>query len=640
MLRDIPLRYFLALALFLSGILPLAAISLVSYSIMKEQMKDQAFAQLESVRDIKKSMLADHFGKQAGNYDIAYIDLLMNERSAMGETGETYLVGPDLRMRSDSYLAPQRHSVAASRAGTVADNGADTIAVRRALAGETGRDIIDDYRRRRVLSAYTPVRVDDGTTFALLAEIDEKEIDDRIAGALNDRIVIILFSALLLIVFSAALISILISRNIRQVIGELGNLLKSVLIGKLSHRAVPERVGTDFREVVRHMNEVVDAYSRNSEEKLKLEQAMEYNQRLEAIGTLAGGIAHDFNNILTYMYSYAELVRAGTADDPTVRRHLDELIKGMDRAAALIGQIMTFSRQKANEKTALDISLIVKETVKMLSEVLPRNIRVESAVEPEVYLLADPVHLHQILMNLATNAFHAMQKDGGVLTIALKRVGSGTEERARLTVADTGAGMSAEVQSRMFEPFFTTKPPGQGSGMGLAVVHGAVCDLGGRIKVDSAPGRGTTITVLLPTISEEQLAEEPAPDSEPPRGTGRLCLIDDEPEIVRSVTELLTGFGYTVEGFTDPAAAYASWSQEPERFDLVLTDFNMPGMNGAFVATRMKERRPSQKILLITGYNDLVSPDDAARIGFAEILTKPFSAIQLASIVARTLRAG
>lgn len=637
MLRDIPLRYFLALALFLSGILPLAAISLVSYSIMKEQMKDQAFAQLESVRDIKKSMLADHFGKQAGNYDIAYIDLLMNERSAMGETGETYLVGPDLRMRSDSYLDPQRHSVAASRAGTVADNGADTVAVRRALAGETGRDIIDDYRHRRVLSAYAPVRVDDGTTFALLAEIDEKEIDDRIAGALNDRTLIILLSALLLIVFSAALISILISRNIRQVIGELGTLLKSVLIGKLSHRAVPERVGTDFREVVRHMNEVVDAYSRNSEEKLKLEQAMEYNQRLEAIGTLAGGIAHDFNNILTYMYSYAELVRAGTADDPAVRRHLDELIKGMDRAAALIGQIMTFSRQKANEKTALDISLIVKESVKMLSEVLPRNIRVESAVEPEVYLLADPVHLHQILMNLATNAFHAMQKDGGVLTIALKRIGSGAEERARLTVADTGAGMSAEVQSRMFEPFFTTKPPGQGSGMGLAVVHGAVCDLDGRIEVDSAPGRGTTVTVLLPTITDEQLAEEPAPDSEPPRGTGHLCLIDDEPEIVRSVTELLTGFGYTVEGFTDPATAYASWSQEPERFDLVITDFNMPEMNGALVASRMKEQRPLQKIVLITGYNDALSPEDAARIGFAEILTKPFSALQLAQRIERSL---
>ena len=635
MIRDISLKYLLVLALVVTGLLPVAITALASYSTMQTVLKEQAFSQLESVLNIKKSILEEHFRQHGQNYSIEFIDLVMNERSAMGVTGETYLVGSDLRMKSDSYLDPQNHSVKVSQTGTIEKNGADTLAVRRALSGISGRDIITDYRHRQVLSAYSPVKVDEKTVFAVMAEIDEKEIDDRIAASLNSRMILIMLISVLFMIASAVIFSRIFNRNIAQIITELGDLLDNVLRGNFSKRASEFKVGSDFREVVHHMNDLVDAYSINSTEKKRLEEAVEYNQRLEAIGTLAGGIAHDFNNIISYMHAYAELA-LNESDNEKVSAHINEMIKGMDRAAKLISQILTFSRQKEKVPEIMDVSSFVRETVKVLGEILPKNISVKCSAQKNINILADPVSVHQILMNLCTNSFHAMQEKGGTLSVGLHAVPD-DPAFCILSVSDNGTGMTEEIRKKMFEPFFTTKPRGKGTGMGLAVVHGAVKDIGGEIAVTSEPGRGTAIEIKIPVAKKETEKQDECRPEMICQGTGFVCIIDDEADIVRSMTISLENMGYHVEGYTKTSAFLETLTDDPARYDLVITDFNMPEMNGSELAQAIKNLNPEQKILLITGYADLIPQNELEKAGLSAILPKPFSSCELSEKIRNIL---
>lgn len=630
MIRDISLKYLLILALAVTGLLPVAITALASYSTMQEELKEQAFSQLESVLNVKKSILEEHFRQKGADYSIEFIDLVMNERSAMGKTGETYLVGPDYRMRSDSNLDPVNHSVEASKNGTVEKNGADTLAVRRALDGISGRDIITDYRNRLVLSVYSPLRVDKNTVFAMIAEIDEIEINDRIAASLNTRMLVIMLISAMFMLVSAVVFSRIFNRNIAQVITELENLLDSVLKGNFSTRASEFKVGSDFREIVHHMNDLVEAYSLSNKEKKRLEDAVEYNQRLEAIGTLAGGIAHDFNNIISYMHAYAELALSESSGSDKASSHINEMIKGMDRAAKLVSQILTFSRQKGKSPEIMDLSSFVRETVKILSEILPKNITVECSAEKEIFILADPVSIHQILMNLCTNSFHAMQDSGGTMSVDLKLCHK-IPGMCSLSIKDTGTGMTEEVKKKMFEPFFTTKPRGKGTGMGLSVVHGAVKDIGGDIKVTSEPGAGTVIEIKIP-VKEKSFEDSSGCRPEMIfKGSGSVCIIDDEIDIVRSMTIILENMGYNVEGYTKASSFLETLNDDPARYNLVITDFNMPEMNGAELAGKVLSMNPEQKILLITGYADLIPQEKIEEAGFADILPKPFSACELSA---------
>jgi signal transduction histidine kinase/CheY-like chemotaxis protein len=467
--------------------------------------------------------------------------------------------------------------------------------------------------------------VDEKTVFAVIAEIDKDEIDNRISESLNRNMLLILLISTTLMLFSAFIFSRIINRNIQQMISELGNLLNNVLRGNFSSRASEDRVGSDFREIVRHMNYLVEAYSLNNDEKKKLEEAVEYNQRLEAIGTLAGGIAHDFNNILSYTHAYAELALDESKNNPTASEHINEIIKGMDRAAKLISQIMTFSRQKDKEKQVLDISVFTKETVKMLSEILPKNITVECHAEKGIHILADPVSIHQILINLCTNSFHAMQENGGKMVVSL-HLSKTDRKLCSLIVEDNGTGMTEEVKNRMFEPFFTTKPRGKGTGMGLSVVHGAVKDTGGSINVETSSGKGTSIEIILPVVSDD-VAElkNLKQHAELSSAAGSICLVDDEPEIVRSHTIMLENMGFHVEGFTKPQSVIETLYDDPFRYDLIITDFNMPEMNGIELANKIREINKDQKLILITGYNDLISMADIDLAGFSSVISKPFS---------------
>ncbi len=566
------------------------------------------------------------------------IDLIMKERTGMGRTGETYLVGEDFLMRSDSFSDPKGHSVFASLSGSVKENGVDTIASRRAINGETGSEIILNYRGIRVLSAYGPVHLG-RFTWGLIAEINEREIDRQIAEALNRRILLILLLSFFLLLSLAFLISAFFSREISRVSMETETMINEILRGKLSIRGDPDRVGVDFRGLVSSTNSLIDVFVKQTRERKKMEAVMEYNQRMESIGTLAGGIAHDFNNILTYMFTYSDIIMENLEPDTTEYESMVEIQKAIHRAADLVAQVMTFSRQVRQEKKPIQFVLIVKEIVKLLKATLPKNIRVQKVIEPkDVFVLAEPSQLYQIAMNLCTNAFHAMQETGGVLSVRLEMLDRTKGNFCVLTIEDSGIGMNMETQARIFEPYFTTKPVGQGSGMGLAVVHGIVKQLGGTIHVQSRPGEGTSMAVTLPVIEKK--------DSFPPsgiqkftcRGTGKILFVDDEEQIGKSTGKLLRSWGFSVVITTDSRQADTLLRDESMSDYLLVTDLNMPGITGIQLIRNMRLRGDSRNAILLTGYSEMLNNINPETLPGTVILFKPYTPEQLARTIHEVLR--
>ena len=570
---------------------------------------------------------------------------IMRERSGMGRTGETYLVGPDGRMRSDSYLDPEAHSVRASFFGTVEANGVDTHATRQAFAGHAASEPLIDYRGRAVLSAYRPVALH-GLTWAVIAEIDENEINEKISKALDPRVGLIIGLSIVLLLVLALSLSQYVSTSVQRVMGELRRLIDKVLRGHLEARGQPEDVAFDFRGVMRKINDLIAALVEQTEEKRRLEEVVQYNQRMESVGTLAGGIAHDFNNILTYMVTFADLVEAELAPGSPAEAHMREILAGIDRAGDLVGQIMLFGRQMKREKRPVRVALIVKEALKLLKATLPKSIKVVRHIpDEELLLMEDPTQLHQIVMNLCTNAYQAMQSTGGELRVSVERVPVATGEVAelpagvycRICVSDTGCGMDAAVMARMFEPFYTTKPQGQGTGMGLAVVHGIVAHSGGAITYDSAPGEGSTAYVYLPLPEDELTA---LPEVQPPEavpGTGHILVVDDEEAIGRATRFVLEGLGYTVEVFDSAPAALAAFLARPDDFDAVVTDLSMPELGGMELTRRLLARRPELPVILTTGYSEMMTPERAESLGAAALLLKPYRAPELSRLLREAL---
>jgi len=574
------------------------------------------------------------------------IDAIMGERSGMGHTGETYLVGRDFMMRSDSWRHPDTHSVAASFNGTVTENGVETWATRNALAGGVGAGSIAGVAHEEVLSAWAPVDFG-GVRWAVVAEISAAEIAEKSRDALNKTITWIIAASVLLVVVLALALSTYFTRGIKRVDSEIGVLIDRVLEGRLSSRADPERVIWDLRGLVRKINDLVISFQQTADETRRLEGVVQYNQRMESIGTLAGGIAHDFNNILTYMTTYGELVEGKLESDSQEARWMEEIMSAVDRAADLVSQIMTFGRQFKKEKHPVEFELIVKEAVKLIRATIPKSISVETEIRHAgLLLLADPTHLHQMVMNLCTNAFQAMQETGGTLTVALDSEILELDNEPHLppgdycvlTVSDTGCGMTAETLERVFEPFFTTKPVGQGTGMGLAVVHGLVTHYEGAIRFDSAPRAGTTARIYLP-LRETDLPESTArADLSEERGSGVILFVDDEPAICDSVRTTLTELGYEVWTFVEPREALTAFAESPARFDLVVTDVNMPGMNGIELAQHITRLREDVPIIMTTGYNELMSDEEARDHGARSLLRKPYRRGDLARAVKATIK--
>ncbi|MEH0021400.1 MAG: ATP-binding protein [Desulfobacter sp.] len=383
-------------------------------------------------------------------------------------------------------------------------------------------------------------------------------------------------------------------------------------------------------------------------EKEKLiEQKVSESERLRSIGTLAGGIAHDFNNILGAIIGYTEL--AQIESDPRSRVHasLSKVITASNRARDLISQILTFSRQSERVLRPVRVNAIVDEALKLLRASLPKTIEIISNTDCRSVIMGDATQVHQVVMNLCTNAAHAMENQGGSLRISLSESfidgrsddmpGLGSSPYIRLQVRDSGKGMPPHVVERIFDPFFTTKEKGRGTGMGLAVVHGIVTDHNGDIRVDSRPGKGSVFDVYFPVIERE-----PGPDIGPvaeevPCGTEHIMIVDDEIMLVDVAKRRLNALGYRVTIETDSVQALERFRQAPGTYNLVMTDMSMPVMTGEELSGKILEIRPEMPIILTTGFSGNLSEAAALEKGFKGLLMKPVGLAELAVAVRRAL---
>ena len=407
-------------------------------------------------------------------------------------------------------------------------------------------------------------------------------------------------------------------------------------------RSIPH--GAGGKRVVFNSRDITA--SRNLEEQLL--QA----QKMEAIGTLAGGIAHDFNNMLAGILGSAELVREDLSPDHPTQEYVQSIMTAANRARELVQQILASSRRQESEKRVLQLQPVVGECVKLLRSTIPAMVKITHLVEPGCPpVLADPTQIHQIIMNISTNAWHALPETGGQIDISLRAVEVDAamaalhrELRAgafvRLTISDNGHGMDAKTRERIFEPFFTTKPASKGSGLGLSVVHGIVKSHRGAILVESEPGRGTTFQIYLPARPVER-TEPSAPTLAVPHGHGeRILFVDDEPIVARSTEEFLKRLGYAVTRCEQSEDALARFSRAPRDFELIITDWAMPGMSGTELVSAIREIRPDIPMLLMSGFADSTVQHAAKTIGIGEILIKPVNPELLAQAVAQVLVLG
>jgi PAS domain S-box-containing protein len=389
---------------------------------------------------------------------------------------------------------------------------------------------------------------------------------------------------------------------------------------------------------------------RAQSDKEHLEAQLRQSQKMEAIGTLAGGIAHDFNNILGAILGYGELAQQHAVDGSAMRRYLDNVMHAAERAKRLVDRILGFSRSGFGERVPVNVQAVIEETLELLAASLPAQIRLEKTLKGgDAAVIGDATHLHQVAMNLCTNALHAMQREG-VLSVSLERVEL-SERRAlsrgtlspgahlRLVVSDTGTGIPPAVLHRMFDPFFTTKGVGEGTGLGLSLVHGIVSELGGGINVVTGAGEGTKFEIWLPVADEAARSlDEVVRDL--PRGHGEtVMIVDDERALVALAKEMLTRLGYEPVGFDSSTAALQAFRAEPRRFALVLTDEAMPDLVGTELAQEIRQIQPEFPIILMSGHGGAQLAQRAAAAGAREVLRKPLQARDFAESLARVLGA-
>jgi PAS domain S-box-containing protein len=387
------------------------------------------------------------------------------------------------------------------------------------------------------------------------------------------------------------------------------------------------------------------AVKRDVTQEVALEKQLRQAQKMEALGTLAGGIAHDFNNILAAILGYAELSMGSQSLDERLRNNLEQVIKAGKRARDLVQQILAFSRQSEQERKPVQLGSVIQEVLALLRASLPTTIDIRFKGERQNGLvMADPTQIHQLLMNLCSNAAYAMNEKGGSLHVELStnRVGAhgfrmsgelSPGSYVRLTVRDTGHGIPPALLDRIFDPYFTTKEKGTGTGLGLAVVHGIVKSHDGAIAVESELGKGTSFHVFLPVIEASSSSARDEEDA-PSGGSERILLVDDEDTLVELGSMMLEGMGYKVNGQTSSLEALDLFRQDPRGFDLVITDLTMPQMTGLELAQELLRIRPDLPIILCTGYSENLMPQSTRAMGVRELMTKPF----LVRDLARTIR--
>jgi PAS domain S-box-containing protein len=413
-------------------------------------------------------------------------------------------------------------------------------------------------------------------------------------------------------------------------------LMKNTLIHKDGRQVVVETSGLPIYDAQARFCGFRGT-DRDITEKVKLEEHLQQAQKMESIGTLAGGIAHDFNNILGIMVGNAELALDDVPPWNPGYQNLQEIKTAGLRAAHIVKQLLSFSRKSEQKLKPVEIKAIIKDSLNLLRATMPATVEIrENFATAEGTILADPIQINQVIMNLCINASQAMEEGGGIIEVsALKvalngRAGDGNPglpkgDYIRISVSDTGHGIDPQIVDKIFDPYFTTKEVGRGSGMGLAVVHGIVKNHSGEVTVDSIPGEGATFNVFFPLADESAKVEE-APETETPQqGHETVLVVDDEPSIVYMTAQMLRRMGYSVEAKVNPHEAIELLQSGSQKIDLVISDMTMPQMTGIQLFEKVKQIQPDIPVIICTGHSDLINPGKAKELGIAALAMKPIT---------------
>jgi signal transduction histidine kinase/ActR/RegA family two-component response regulator len=420
---------------------------------------------------------------------------------------------------------------------------------------------------------------------------------------------------------------------------------------KTANNALEKRVEertqqlSDANEDLKKEIEIRQKFER---ERAELSKQLFQLQKMETIGTLAGGIAHDFNNILTPILGYTDMALEEISAESNLRFDLEQINNAAHRGKDLVQQVLTFSREVDFANKPIQLQPIITEALNLIKASFPPGVVINQHYDQKIgTVLADPTHIHQIVMNLCTNANHAMIKTGGVLDVKLDAVKIDQKAAAkipnlkkgeyiRLTISDTGHGMDIKTKERIFEPFFTRKEVGSGSGLGLSVVHGIINNYGGAILVESTPGKGTTFMIYLPKYGAE-LLESDKSDRKPLKGDEHILFVDDEPEITFMGKKMLENLGYKVSISSDSTSALEEFSNNPGKYSLLVSDQNMPNMKGTDIALKMREIQPDLKVIIITGYSEHLSEELLFQNGISEVILKPMILDDFSKVIRRVL---
>jgi len=420
---------------------------------------------------------------------------------------------------------------------------------------------------------------------------------------------------------------------------------------KIANNELEKRVEERTEQITvanRDLKKEIEMRKQYERERVDLEAQLFQLQKMETIGTLAGGIAHDFNNILTPIMGYTEMALEELSVESTLRYDVEQINNAAIRGKDLVQQILTFSREVDFDKNPIQMNLVVKEALNLVRASLPKSIEIKHNLNLNSgTILADSTHMHQIIMNLCTNAYHAMTQSGGVLNVDLQAVGLNKKlsnqfshlkkgNYLKLEISDTGHGMDKNTVDRIFEPFFTNKEEGKGSGLGLSVVHCILSNYGGAMTFAIKPGKGSTFTIYLPQYSE---STDPKIETSKKltRGNERILFVDDEKEITYMGKKMLESLGYIVDIRSDCQSALRDFKANPEKYDLLVTDQAMPKMLGTELAAKMKEIRPELKVIVITGYSETFKNTLETKNGISEIIYKPIILSDFSKVIRRVL---
>ncbi len=432
-----------------------------------------------------------------------------------------------------------------------------------------------------------------------------------------------------------------------RVFEEKKSISLEALIINLDSSSIPFFLNCSYLK--RNQSQFLICIGTDLRDRKKMEDNLRQAQKMESIGTLAGGIAHDFNNILSAIFGYTELATKENENNPKLKTYHESVMKAAKRARDLVTQILTFGRKSEVESIPLKISSTINETLKLLRSSIPTTIEIQSEIESEKLILSDPIQIHQIIMNLCTNAYQSMLPKGGVLKITLKdRYIKNLEaiqgidivpgEYLQLEISDTGSGMSAQVLENIFDPYFTTKEKGSGTGLGLAVVHGIIKRSKGYLLVNSKPGHGSSFTVYFPIFNEphSQLSST-TQEILDLTGHESIMVVDDEEGIRNTMKMMLERNGYLVSVFGDGKAALEAFSKNIQAYDLIITDMTMPKMTGYEFGTKILILKKEIPIFICTGYSETISKQKCQNAGFKRFLQKPVDFTQLLMEIRKVL---